>query len=177
MDQEDLTELEISFLKYASSETLQDRILEVFQEARKRENETAAIGVVWRTFERLKDLHSEPETILRVSNWIHDVLLKGISSDQRQPNVQMMPKTDRNLETDQDLETQNKDKIIEVQNQMIIKFRRKLRTANIPKLEALREKVEDCRKKNGEINFKKLGKALGVSDKTAKDWCSEYGIR
>lgn len=36
--------------------------------------------------------------------------------------------------------------------------------------------AEQCRFKNGTINFSKLGKILGVTHHTAKSWCIRYGI-
>jgi hypothetical protein len=46
-----------------------------------------------------------------------------------------------------------------------------------PKMrEKITRKAEDCRFKNGRINYTKLGTKLGVDNKTAKNWCAKYGI-
>lgn len=71
---------------------------------------------------------------------------------------------------------QNKDKIIEVQNAMILRLRGRLRFKGIPDKEMLRKLVDTCRKKNGKINFHKLSTELGKTDKTAKAWCVYHKI-
>lgn len=46
-----------------------------------------------------------------------------------------------------------------------------------PKMRAeITRSAEECRFKNGKINYSQLGLKLGVDNKTAKSWCTKYGI-
>jgi hypothetical protein len=46
-----------------------------------------------------------------------------------------------------------------------------------PKMrEELTRFADQCRFKNGKVNYSKLGSRFGVDNKTAKSWCSKYGI-
>lgn len=59
----------------------------------------------------------------------------------------------------------------------ILNLRQKVKYKNRPSREELFKLSDECRFKNGRINYLKLGKyKLGISHVTAKKWCNEYGI-
>jgi hypothetical protein len=47
---------------------------------------------------------------------------------------------------------------------------------NCPEENVLYKLANECRKKNGTINYSKLSKELGCSNVTAKSWCDSKGI-
>lgn len=61
-------------------------------------------------------------------------------------------------------------------NDKIKELKKKRRFNNVPEKEELEKIVVKHLKKNGTINYKKLGDYLGVSDKTAKNWCEHRRI-
>jgi hypothetical protein len=71
---------------------------------------------------------------------------------------------------------QNKDRIIEVAHSKIRQLRKKDRFKNIPERLELLALVDKCRMKNEKINFSKLAREIGRSNKTAKKWCEHRGI-
>jgi|GEM_PF-5881294 len=77
---------------------------------------------------------------------------------------------------DSDAGEQNKDRLIEVANRKIQQLRRKDKFKNIPERLVLLGLVDKCRMKNEKINFSKLAREIGRSNKTAKEWCKQRGI-
>ena len=71
---------------------------------------------------------------------------------------------------------QTKDRIIEVQNRKIQQLRKKDRFKKIPERLELMALVDKCRMKNEKINFSKLAREIGRTNKTAKEWCKQRGI-
>ena len=76
-----------------------------------------------------------------------------------------------------------KDRTIAIQNELIKGLRHKttalrsLKFSNKPLKDELEVLASANRKKNGSVNYLKLGKTLGIDHKTAKKWCLEYGIK
>ena len=70
----------------------------------------------------------------------------------------------------------DKDTIISVQNTTILRLRSKVKFAERPTLESLRILADECRNARNKINYSKLGKKLGRTNKTAKKWCNDYRI-
>jgi hypothetical protein len=77
----------------------------------------------------------------------------------------------------------SKDRMLEVANKKVVNLRREItvlrndkKYSNRPNRQTLFEIADKCRKGNGTINFSELRKKLGKSDKTAKQWCKDYGI-
>jgi len=67
---------------------------------------------------------------------------------------------------------------LRVAQQMVKHLKKRLRYGAKPGKDELCENADKCRKKNGKINYSKLGKDfLGTSHHTAKKWCDEYGIK
>jgi len=71
----------------------------------------------------------------------------------------------------------SKDRVIEVQNKMILKYRNDKKYPKCPGTQVLFDIADKCRLKNGKINISKLAKKLGKSDKTARDWCKWRGVK
>jgi hypothetical protein len=59
---------------------------------------------------------------------------------------------------------------------LIKKQKRKLKLPDIS-VKDLREIVDSCRKKNGKINYSKIGRQLGVTHHTAKRYCEQHRIK
>ncbi|MBI5021891.1 MAG: hypothetical protein HZB59_10690 [Ignavibacteriales bacterium] len=77
-----------------------------------------------------------------------------------------------------DVETYNdKDRTIEIQNEKIKVFMKKVRNKNKPPLEELRSLADNCRFKNGKINYSEMGKQLGYSNHTVRKWCDSDNIK
>jgi hypothetical protein len=66
---------------------------------------------------------------------------------------------------------------LEVAHQKVVQLRRRLKVNGKPGKDELSEIAEKTRKKNGKLNYSKIGVAFGCSSPTAKDWCKQYGIR
>lgn len=57
------------------------------------------------------------------------------------------------------------------------KINRILKNKNIPPNNELYDLANDSRLKNGKINFSELGRKLGRSNHTAKEWCKYHNIK
>lgn len=78
---------------------------------------------------------------------------------------------------------QYKDQIYysELQNNKIKNLRKlvnKVRNdAKKPTAKDLAKIANETKKKNGKLNYKKIGETLGVSNHTAKNWCNDFNIK
>ncbi len=69
----------------------------------------------------------------------------------------------------------------ELQNNKIKNLRKLVNKVRIDAKKPERTKLNDiaqkCKKKNGTLNYKKIGEMLGITNHTAKAWCREYKIK
>jgi hypothetical protein len=71
---------------------------------------------------------------------------------------------------------ENINRDLEVSNAKVLHLRLKTKYPDIPEKHALLSLADKCRKKNGKINFSKLGDEIGRSNHTAKEWCKHHKI-
>jgi hypothetical protein len=82
-----------------------------------------------------------------------------------------------NVAISPELKPDDRDRIIDIQNQTIVQLRRKVKNKGIPEAHELVELASKCRNKNGAIVYKRLAPLLGVTNKTAKSWCNIRRIK
>lgn len=69
----------------------------------------------------------------------------------------------------------------ELQNNKIKDLRKLVNKVRLdakkPDRKNLNDIAQKCKKKNGTLNFKKIGEVLGITNHTATRWCKEYKIK
>jgi hypothetical protein len=138
-------------------------------------------------FRRQRDLHPGDPSITRIIAYIEMVLRRF--NEWFANNKVLFPldnqSSSSNQRDDQQFEAErsgkgeiddSKDRLIEIQNNKIKMMRKKIRIKNCPERTDLLSMADQCRMKNGKINYSSLGNILGRTNKTVKKWCDDYGI-